>query len=652
MNVEIYDIETYKEAFIVCCKNRDTLEKTHFEISFRKNDTIPLLEHLRQTNGQIGFNNLNFDYPIIHWFVNNYQNYKETELPEIICNKAQDIIKQEFSSINPKEVIIPQLDLFRIWHYSNVARTCSLKYLEFTMKMDNIEDLPYGIYDHLTSEMIDKIISYCHHDVEATYQFYLKSLGRINLRKNFNTKYGLNLINRPDVGIAEDLMLDSYCKQTQLDKYYVKQLQSTYDWIQGNDVILPIVRFQTEELNIWLDKLKATYLKRKGGFWKGETIKLFDEEYQIGLGGIHIIQKPGIYTKLDNEYLAELDCAGMYPTFIAKHGLYPKHLGVEFLTLYRQIRDDRMLAKKTGDKVMDAAGKLIGNGLFGKFGSDTSWLFDLKMLYTTTVNNQLFLLMLIEQCGLNDIKIISANTDSITVHITDDKLELLQEIKTNWENITLHTLEETKYNKLIMRDVNNYLAQTSELKLKYKGAFDTYEDFESEKFDGWHKNQSEVIVSIALRDFFIYNIPIEQTIKNHTNIFDFCKAVKGIKQSEFEERWYEKGILQVNKLQKRVNRYIVSNSNHKLIKTLPSLKTEEGNLKNDKLAKYRKETPQQLDIFHFVDDVIVDKDREFDVEANYNITIMNIINSKNIQDYNINYDYYINECYKIIKQIN
>ena len=76
-------------------------------------------------------------------------------------------------------------------------------------------------------------------------------------------------------------------------------------------------------------------------------------------------------------------------------------------------------------------------------------------------------------------------------------------------------------------------------------------------------------------------------------------------------------------MQKRVNRYIVANTNQKLIKKLPALKDENGNLKKDKLQKYRKENPQQLDIFHFVEDVIVDKDRESEVESGYNVLIMN-----------------------------
>lgn len=651
MSVDIYDIETYNEAFILCAQDRDTLEKKHFEISWRIDDTERLIEYLNSIQGQIGFNVINFDYPVLHWILQNYKKYNQYTLPQAICEKAQEIIKQEFSSIKENEVLIPQLDLFKIWHYGNKARITSLKYLEFTMEMDNIEDLPFDIYSNLTSEMIDKIIEYCYHDVHATYTFYLKSLGRIKLRKDLSKKYGISLLNRPDVGIAEDLVLHSYCQQTGKDKQEVKKLKTEYDWIQGKNVILPLIEFKTEQMQSWLLQLKEVYLKRMGGFWKGEVISLYGEEYQIGLGGLHIEQKPGIYEISDEQYMAELDCAGMYPTFICNHGMYPAHLGKEFLTLYKEIREARLEAKKSGDKVMDAAGKLIGNGLFGKFGSDFSYYYDLKMLYTTTLNNQLFLLMLIEQCGLNNLKIISANTDSITVFINKKELPILESVTKDWEKVSLHTMEYTPYKKIIYRDVNNYITLKTDNVVKFKGVFDTFEDKNSDKFDGWHKNHSMMIIPIALKEYYINNILPEDTIRNHNNIFDFCKAVKGNKSIEFITRdWVNKEIVEYPQ-QKKVNRYIVTNNGCQLIKILPPLQNKDGTFKRDKLANYKKDNPAQLNLFDFIPDVVQSVNREFGIEAGYKVQILNIIESKNIQDYDINFDYYINEAYKIINQI-
>lgn len=124
--VTVYDIETYREAFIVCALNIKTQERLEFEISFRKDDTIRLLNHLKTTKTQIGYNNLAFDYPIMHWFILNYNNYNQYSLPDVICDIAQEIIQAKYSNIDPKEVLIPQIDLFKVWGYDNPAKSCSL----------------------------------------------------------------------------------------------------------------------------------------------------------------------------------------------------------------------------------------------------------------------------------------------------------------------------------------------------------------------------------------------------------------------------------------------------------------------------------------------------------------------------------------------
>ncbi|MFW6226461.1 MAG: hypothetical protein ACOC3V_05860, partial [bacterium] len=305
----IYDIETYEQAFILCARQKDNGRKLEFEISRRKDDTVKLVKHLLSVKGQIGYNNLEFDYPVLHWFLKNFQNYDQNSLPKALCEEANKIIHEDNSRISPSEVMIPQLDLLKIWHYDNGARYTSLKYLEFNMRMDNIEDLPYDIHADLTDEMIDNLIKYCHHDVYATYLFYKLSLNRISLRRKLSKKYGLGLMNKSDVGIAEDLVLDSYCKLTGRDKQEVRESRTEWDFIKAKDVILSQVKFKTTNMQLWLDKLKNTYLKAKDNFWKGEIINLYDEEYQVGLGGLHIIQKPKRFVKKDNEFLTEWDCA-------------------------------------------------------------------------------------------------------------------------------------------------------------------------------------------------------------------------------------------------------------------------------------------------------------------------------------------------------
>ena len=56
-------------------------------------------------------------------------------------------------------------------------------------------------------------------------------------------------------------------------------------------------------------------------------------------------------------------------------------------------------------------------------------------------------------------------------------------------------------------------------------------------------------------------------------------------------------------------------------------------------------------MFHFVDDVLVIKEREINLESGYKCTLLNELLNNDYHLTQINKDYYINECYKIINVI-
>jgi hypothetical protein len=75
---------------------------------------------------------------------------------------------------------------------------------------------------------------------------------------------------------------------------------------------------------------------------------------------------------------------------------------------------------------------------------------------------------------------------------------------------------------MIIRDVNNYIAVGENGKIKEKGAFETKKD--------WHKDNSYMVVPLAVREYFVNGTPVSETLRKHENILDFCgryKATKG-----------------------------------------------------------------------------------------------------------------------------
>lgn len=232
------------------------------------------------------------------------------------------------------------------------------------------------------------------------------------------------------------------------------------------------------------------------------------------------------------------------------------------------------------------------------------------------------------------------------------------------EQIVNIPLEVQVCKKIIARDVNNYINIISDDNIKFKGCFEIDRDY--------HKNHSKRIVPIALGEYFINNKPIEKTIFEHIDIFntnsnnisdininnklsnsfyenfgiyDFCIGAKMKGQNELVQRYWKGHDLMEDSLSK-MNRYYISNVGVELIKKLPPLEkhflteTDKYKLKHD---------PNQINMFDFIDDIKIDAiDRDENLESGYKCTIFNTYKE---YDYDLNYDYYINECNKIIDKL-
>lgn len=222
MNLEdfyVYDIETFKYAFTFSVVRADGKHRKVFEVSKFNNELSSVykcLDYIEENQSKmIGFNNLAFDYPIIHEVMktrNSLLKLNGSEVALKIWKLAQiqiDSFKnnQFGNTVKSSDVRIPQIDLYKIWHFDNKAKSTSLKMLEFNMRMNNIEDLPYGIEEELSEEQIQKLKDYNEHDTEATRQFALKSESAIDFRKVLSEKYGIDFTNANDTKIGKEYFI-------------------------------------------------------------------------------------------------------------------------------------------------------------------------------------------------------------------------------------------------------------------------------------------------------------------------------------------------------------------------------------------------------------------------------------------------------------
>lgn len=613
--VEVYDLEVCKSAFTYTGLNIKTGKISQFVLHKDKNELSEMVAHFTSLKGMISFNGINFDYPILHYIYKHRLHLKPSEYAiKEIFNEAQRLIEEQnkeafnrIIAIPLKEVIVPQLDLFKVWHFNNKARSTSLKSLEIAMNYPNVMDMPidYKRDDITLDEVYNIILPYNLNDVEATYEFYKRSIDKINLRKGLIQKYNLPCINYPDSKIGEELVLKLYCEATGTKSYDIKKLRSERLKIALKDCIFDYIEFKTPEFNKLLENFKNKVISETKGAIE-ESVIFSGLKYDYGTGGLHAAKKAGIYESDNKGVIISCDVASLYPSIAIVNRLYPEHLGEIFCDVYENgIVKPRLAAKKAGDIVMSDGFKLSANATYGKSNDKHSFLYDPLYTMKTTINGQLMITMLCEELSLQNMDILMINTDGFETYVPNDKIDLYYEICKKWENKTKLVLEYVNYNKIILRDINNYISISDKGKIKYKGAFEIDKDY--------HKDNSFKIIPIALSEYFVKGIPVEETIKNHTNIYDFCGRQKfkggdyGTTSTIINNR------IVVEQQQKNV-RYYISNKGSSFVKN------------------YQKGTTEVIN-------------------KGYLVTIFNTYINKDINKYDINYSFYIKECYKEIDNI-
>ena len=181
----VYDIETFANFFSCIFYNVDTKERKDFIICKWIDDYDDFITFVNSSKmkGMIGFNNVGFDYPVIHWMLTKPYIFNKLDgegKAKRIKKRANLVIDTEFFKIGKKYTLVPQLDLYLINHFNNRARACGLKWCEFALRWHNIQDLPFA-HDHwVTEDQIEGIMGYNFNDVLATFELYLACQKKIS----------------------------------------------------------------------------------------------------------------------------------------------------------------------------------------------------------------------------------------------------------------------------------------------------------------------------------------------------------------------------------------------------------------------------------------------------------------------------------------
>ena len=640
----VYDIEVFQNIFHCAIKDTETGKITLFEISNRKNQLQELVEFFKEfenvegswnnsytTDYQFntnkifaGYNNIHYDNPIINYIIDYYNVMKDKTYIEI-CKSIFNLSKTILNSKEGEEGIwkkwkyqqwFESFDILTML-YSTQLRV-GLKEMQVTMQYPNVQEFVYDWDIPLVESKFDEMIQYNINDVESTSELLDRCKKDIELRIAIEDEYGVRVLSKDGVNIGMKIITQKYLEKTGQTWWDIKDLRSPMDKIPLKDVILPFVKYDSPILKDMLDTLKKQTVSpgRKGYEYKFIFNNL---RYTIGVGGIHSVNDPEIIIPKEDEYLIDCDVASLYPSMLIQHKFYPKHLGPEFLEIYSKIREERLEAKHNGDKVKNETLKFALNGLSGNLQNEHNFCYSPFAVMQIRVNGQLLLLMLAEKLVEIGCKIIQANTDGLFLICKKNKYEEYQKVCKEWEKLTKLELEEDRFEAMYQYAINDYIAvkegyhKTKDKKLiKTKGMFIT------EVLLG--KGLSPKIIPEAIINYFVDNIPVEETIKNCKDIRKFLKAEKTGKQWTVEYN---------DKIQQRINRFYVSNNGYYLWK----FKTDSGVKEYQNMLKGYAVTLHNT--FY--------SDEDLQWKYAQGETFESI--------YDINYNYYISQCKKIINDI-
>jgi hypothetical protein len=666
LKVEVLDIETLLRCYLVCSYCPSTGEKFQFEISRRKNQLDGLIKHLLDFKRDyiVDYNGLTFDGQVLQYTIDNYESFSDLsaeQIAEKISNFAAECIdrqKYELKQVyNPNYMDFSQIDLLKVWHYDNRARRTSLKWLEFTMDFPDIEEMPIDFRkDYLTDEEIEDTIKYCWNDVMATYEFYKITRGdtqlelyrgkdkiqeRLDVMEEFG--FGKECLSWSDVKIGDEINKKGYMEETGCsygDLYKKKKSRKPTPHFTFGDCIPEYVKFQTKEFNNFHNSVKGKTVnlnktKQTFEFRYGKT------NYIIAQGGIHSVDKPRIVTADEKRIKKDADIGSQYPNAINKRCLYPSQLGKPWNTRYEKTTHQRINYKSRGKenrkfKSLAEMYKLcLNGGGFGMTSQKDNWQYDPFVTFACTIGNQFEILMLIEALEMSGISVISANTDGIISDIPRELEDKYYEICHEWErnvgNDKIGMLEYADYKKLVQTSVNDYLAIGVDGKVKLKGDFVTTEI-------ELHKNKSNRISPIAVYEYFVNGTPIEETVRNHRRIYDFCIAKKASK--DYFYRQVDRKLGTARDLNKLV-RYFCAKSPDTKLDTKLSEEDEVTYLLPGKLYKIKHENSEKTG----------PKVSQCESSSGCQQLFNRYYEVKNWEDYNIDYQYYINKANEIVDKV-
>lgn len=476
-------------------------------VTFIENSTGDTITIVNNRQALVDFYNAHINDIVVGYNSRNYDQfiYKGTIDKLNPGNVNDDLIKYGKRGYQ----VVKNAKKYHLNNYDCILKDKSLKQLEGYMGSKIKESsVDFDIDRPLTAEEEQEIIEYNIHDVKEMLKVFNLTKGDFDAQLEVINMFDLDMdkFNLTKAQLAAHVLGAE--KQHTLDDEFEFTVPPNLDM---PDKYQHIVDWYFNPFN------KSYKLPLKDNIASNSTRQLKTMVGGVpcyyGYGGLH-----GSRDNIIEEGIFVLaDVASLYPSLMINENYYSRKL--KNPNVFKEIKDRRLELKKKGDPRQKPL-KIVINSAYGILKDRNSACFDPLMSNQVCLAGQWYLTDLASRLE-DKSKILQINTDGIYVKVESMKVaNEIVEIIHDFEKRTKLDFDVDIYEhgKLIQKDVNNYILINEDTgKVKRKGAY--------------VKNLSPIdndlpIVNKALVDYFVKDVPVEDTINNAKELIDFQKIIK------------------------------------------------------------------------------------------------------------------------------
>ena len=511
MRVHIYDIEVYKYDWIAVFRDPE-YEDNHIVIH---NDNSRLRAFLDQAEIIGGFNNKHYDDWILLTMINGGDNERVKAHNDYIIGGGNG---WEYPFVQFQKKPFKSFDL-----RDDIAdKGLSLKAVEGNLYLPIVEtSIPFDLDRPLTPEELEEVISYCKNDVDATVRLYQARAEYLTSKKIVGKMYGVpedEALGLTNAKLSARVLGAKAVERSDERDYQIP------DNLDPELIPEPVLKFfmQIRDKSIPDVKLFGTGKQGSRGMTLDIVLRTSGGECPVtyAWGGVHGAKAAFKAEATADRLIVNYDVSSLYPNSMINFGYCSRSM--EDPEAYEKLVKTRLAAKKAGDKEKAGALKLVVNTVYGAMLNRYNDLADRRAGRSVCISNQLamsqLIVMLSRRCSTIDF--ININTDGIMFMIDKTEDALASRIVEKWSQVTRFEMERDDFAKVIQKDVNNYIGILTSGKMKTKGGYVSLYN------GGDFKTNSLVIIHKAIVDYLVKDIPVETTIREASNIFDFQMIAK------------------------------------------------------------------------------------------------------------------------------